>query len=207
MAKWRKRGENPDSRFDKEKLEERIAKLSGGVAVIRVGAATETEMKYLKDKIEDAVNATKAAIAEGIVPGGGAALAKVGEKLGKKVDAKAHDEYTVGYRILLSALSAPLLQIARNAGREDAAVVLKEVVHKGPAFGFNASAESDATSIVDMYEAGILDPVKVTRSCVENAASAAAVLLTTEAAVADIPEDKKNVGQGGGMPGGMGDME
>jgi len=202
VAQLRKLVENTDSKFDKEKLEERIAKLSGGVAVIRVGAATETEMKYLKDKIEDAVNATKAAIAEGIVPGGGAALAKVGEKLGKKIDAKAHDEYTVGYRILLSALSAPLLQIARNAGREDAAVVLKEVVHKGPAFGFNASAEPDEESIVDMYEAGILDPVKVTRSCVENAASAAAVLLTTEAAVADIPEEKKAAPAGGDMGGG-----
>src|SRR3990167_7655532 len=100
VAQLRKQLENTDSKFDKEKLEERIAKLTGGVAVIRVGAATETEMKYLKDKIEDAVNATKAAIAEGIVPGGGAALAKVGEKLGKKIDAKAHDEHTVGYRIL-----------------------------------------------------------------------------------------------------------
>ncbi len=203
VSQLRKQLENTDSKFDKEKLEERIAKLSGGVAVIRVGAATETEMKYLKDKIEDAVNATKAAIAEGIVPGGGAALAKVGEKLGKKIDAKAHDEYTVGYRILLSALSAPLLQIARNAGREDAAVVLQEVIKKGPAFGFNASAESDDESIVDMYEAGILDPVKVTRSCVENAASAAAVLLTTEAAVADIPEEKKAAPAGGDMGGGM----
>ncbi len=204
VSQLRTQLENTDSKFDKEKLEERIAKLSGGVAVIRVGAATETEMKYLKDKIEDAVNATKAAIAEGIVPGGGAALAKVAEKLGKKIDAKAHDEYTVGYRILLSALSAPLLQIARNAGREDAAVVLQEVVKKGPAFGFNASAESDDESIVDMYEAGILDPVKVTRSCVENAASAAAVLLTTEAAVADIPEEKKPALAGGDMGGGMG---
>ncbi len=203
VAQLRKQAENTDSKFDKEKLEERVAKLSGGVAVIRVGAATETEMKYLKDKIEDAVNATKAAIAEGIVPGGGAALAKVGEKLSKKIDANKHDEYTVGYRILLSALGAPLLQIAKNAGREDAAVVLQEVVKKGPAFGFNASAESAEDSIVDMYEAGILDPVKVTRSCVENAASAAAVLLTTEAAVADIPEEKK-AAPGGGMGGGMG---
>ena len=204
VAQLRKQVENTDSKFDKEKLEERIAKLSGGVAVIRVGAATETEMKYLKDKIEDAVNATKAAIAEGIVPGGGAALAKVGEKLGKKIDAKAHDEYTVGYRILLTALSAPLLQIAKNAGREDGAVVLQEVVKKGPAFGFNASAESDDESIVDMYEAGIIDPVKVTRSGVENAASAAAVLLTTEAAIADIPEEKKAAPAGGDMGGGMG---
>ncbi len=199
-----KQAELTDSKYDREKLEERIAKLSGGVAVIRVGAATETEMKYLKDKIEDAVNATKAAIAEGIVPGGGAALAKVADKLNKKIDPKAHDEYTVGYRVLISALSAPLLQIAQNAGREDAAVVLQEVVKKGGAYGFDASAESTEPTIVDMYEAGIIDPVKVTRSGVENAASAAAVLLTTEAAVADIPEEKKAAP---GMPSGMDGME
>ena len=206
VASLRQQLENTDSKFDKEKLEERIAKLTGGVAVIRVGAATETEMKYLKDKVEDAVNATKAAIAEGIVPGGGAALAKVAEKLRKKIDPKAHDEYTTGYRILISALSAPFLQIARNAGREDGAVLLKDIVSKGAAYGFDASGQDDEPSIVDMYEAGIIDPVKVTRSCVENSASAAAVLLTTEAAVADIPEDKKG-GAPGGMPGGMGDME
>ncbi|MBI5003996.1 chaperonin GroEL [Candidatus Kaiserbacteria bacterium] len=194
--------ENTDSKFDKEKLQERVAKLTGGVAVIRVGASTETEMKYLKDKIEDAVNATKAAIAEGIVAGGGAALAKVADKLGKKIDAKAHDEYTIGYRILLTALSAPLLQIAKNAGREDGAVILREVIKKGGAFGYDASGVSDEPRIVDMIEAGIIDPVKVTRSGVENAASAAAVLLTTDAAVADIPEEKKDLP--GGMPGGMG---
>jgi chaperonin GroEL len=190
VAQLRTQLENTDSKFDKEKLEERIAKLSGGVAVIRVGAATETEMKYLKDKIEDAVNATKAAIAEGIVPGGGSALAKVAEKLSKRIEPKAHDERTVGYRILLSALSAPLMQIAKNAGREDAAVVLQEVVKRGGSYGFNAAVDSDE-AIVDMYEAGIIDPVKVARSGVENAASAAAVLLTTEAAVADAPEEKK----------------
>ncbi|MFZ2555261.1 MAG: chaperonin GroEL [Minisyncoccia bacterium] len=202
VSQLRKQLENTDSKFDKEKIDERIAKLSGGVAVIRVGAATETEMKYLKDKIEDAVNATKAAIAEGIVPGGGAALAKVGDKLMKKLDAKAHDEYTIGYRILLSALSAPLLQIAKNSGREDGAVVLQEVVKRGGAFGYDAASESQEASIVDMYEAGIIDPVKVTRSGVENAASAAAVLLTTEAAVADEPEEKKSAPQmGGGMDG------
>jgi len=206
VASLRKQLENTDSKFDREKLEERVAKLSGGVAVIRVGAATETEMKYLKDKIEDAVNATKAAIAEGIVPGGGAALAKVADKLAKKINSKAHDEYTVGYRILLSALSAPLLQIAENAGRQDSAVVLQEVVKKGAAFGFNALADSDETAIVDMYEAGIIDPVKVTRSGVENAASAAAVLLTTEAAVAEIPEKKSLAPSPGGMGGGMEDM-
>lgn len=201
VSQLKKQVEGTDSKFDKEKLEERIAKLSGGVAVIRVGAATETEMKYLKDKIEDAVNATKAAIAEGIVPGGGAALAKVAEKLAKKTDAKAHDEYTIGYRILISALSAPFLQIAKNSGREDGAVLLKQIAEKGGAFGFDASSESQDAKLVDMYEAGIIDPVKVTRSGVENAASAAAVLLTTEAAVADMPEDKKNMPA---MPGGMG---
>lgn len=204
VASLRKQLDITDSKFDREKIEERIAKLSGGVAVIRVGAPTETEMKYLKDKIEDAVNATKAAIAEGIVPGGGAALARVSDKLSKKVDPKAHDEYTIGYRILLTALVAPLLQIAENAGRQDSAVILREVVKKGGTFGFNALSESDEDSIIDMYEAGIIDPVKVTRSGVENAASAAAVLLTTEAAVADLPEEKKSA-PGGGMPGGMGD--
>ncbi|MBM3272238.1 chaperonin GroEL [Candidatus Kaiserbacteria bacterium] len=204
VAQLKTQLDNTESKFDKEKLAERIAKMTGGVAVIRVGAATETEMKYLKDKIEDAVNATKAAIAEGIVPGGGAALAKVAEKLGKKIDTKAHDEFTIGYRILVTALSAPLLQIAQNAGREDGPVILQEVLKKGPAFGFDAASDEPAASIIDFYEAGIIDPVKVTRSGVENAASAAAVLLTTEVAVADIPEDKKPAGPGGM---GMGDMD
>src|SRR6185503_13204069 len=158
VSSLRKQHEQSDSKFDKEKIEERIAKLTGGVAIIRVGAATETEMKYLKDKIEDAVNATKAAIAEGIVPGGGAALAKVAHKLEKKLDPKSHDEYSTGYRVLLSALNAPLLQIAKNAGREDGAVILKEVVTKGAAWGFDASAVTTEASMVDMYEAGIIDP-------------------------------------------------
>jgi chaperonin GroEL len=179
-----------DSKFDKEQLEERIAKLSGGVAVIRVGAATETEMKYLKDKIEDAVNATKAAIEEGIVIGGGSALAKVGAKLLKKMKGNALDEYSIGYRILVSALAAPIMQIAKNAGREDASVILRDVTTAGPQFGYDAASDDVEPKIVDMFEAGIIDPVKVTRSGVENAASAAAVLLTTEAAVADAPEDK-----------------
>lgn len=205
VAQLRKQAENTDSKFDREKLDERVAKLSGGVAVIRVGAATETEMKYLKDKIEDAVNATKAAIAEGVVPGGGAALAKVGDKLGKKIDSKAHDEYTIGYRILVAALSAPFLQIAKNCGREDGPVLLQEVIKKGGAFGFDAASESEEALVIDLYEAGIIDPVKVTRSGVANAASAAAVLLTTEAAIADEPEEKKDApAMGGGM--GMDDM-
>lgn len=200
-AQLRKQIENTDSKFDREKLEERVAKLTGGVAIIRVGAATETEMKYLKDKIEDAVNATKAAIAEGIVPGGGAALAKVGAKLAKHAQTLKGEkpEYAVGYNVLVSALSAPLRQIVRNAGRDDDMVVLGEVSGAG-AKGFDAANEE----IVDMFEAGIIDPVKVTRSGVEHSASAAAVLLTTEAAVADIPEKKDSHGHG--APG-MGEMD
>lgn len=188
-----------DSKFDKEKLQERVAKLTGGVAIMRVGAATETEMKYLKDKVEDAVNATKAAIAEGIVPGGGATLAKVSKRLEKNIEAVAKeygDEYTVGYSILVHALQAPFKQILRNAGREDEMVILAEISGSNTK-GFDAATEQ----VVDMIEAGIIDPVKVTRSGVENAASAAAVLLTTEAAVADIPEDKK------AGPGGMPEMD
>ena len=191
------------NKYDRDEIQKRLAKLTGGVAVIRVGAATETEMKYLKDKIEDAVNATKAAIAEGIVPGGGAALAKVAYKLGKKIPHDAHDEYSVGYRVLLSALGAPLLQIAQNAGREDGMVILREVGSREGAFGYDASKDTAEATIVDMFEAGIIDPVKVTRSGVENAASAAAVLLTTEAAVAEIPEEKKATAGAGGM----GDMD
>lgn len=191
VAQLKAQLENTDSKFDKEKLAERIAKLTGGVAVVRVGAATETEMKYLKDKIEDAVNATKAAIAEGIVPGGGVALARVAQALAKKIDSKAHDEFTIGYRILVTALSAPFLQIAQNAGREDGPVILQDVLKKEVAFGFDAATDEPSASIIDFYKAGIIDPVKVTRSGVENAASAAAVLLTTEVAVADIPEEKK----------------
>lgn len=201
-AQLRKQLETTTSKFDKEKIQERIAKLTGGVAVIRVGAATETEAKYLKDKIEDAVNATKAAISEGIVPGGGAALAKVAAKLLKnmeKLSKSGSSELTVGYGILVSALSVPFKQIVRNTGREDEMVLLAEISHADN-MGFDAATET----IVDMIEAGIIDPVKVTRSGVENAASAAAVLLTTEAAIADIPEEKK---VGGGMPGGMDGMD
>lgn len=208
VAQLKKQLENTDSQFDKEKLQERIAKLTGGVAIIRVGAATETEMKYLKDKIEDAVNATKAAIAEGIIPGGGVALAKVAEKLDKKIGTKAHDEFSIGYRILTNALRAPFLQIAKNAGREDASVILRDVIAKGGNFGFDAASDEAEAKIVDMLTSGIVDPVKVTRSGVENAASAAAVLLTTEAAIADEPEDEKAAAHAhGGMPGGMGGMD
>ena len=195
----KKQLESTTSKFDKEKLEERIAKLTGGVAVIRVGAATETEAKYLKDKIEDAVNATKAAIAEGIIPGGGASLVKVAARLTKnmeKLTKGGTSEMSAGYGILVSALTMPFKQIVRNTGREDE-MVLAEQISGADNKGFDAANET----IVDMIEAGIIDPVKVTRLGVENAASAAAVLLTTEAAIADIPEEKKASPDMGGMGG------
>ena len=206
VAQLRVQAQNVESKFDKEKIEERIAKLTGGVAVIRVGAATETEMKYLKDKIEDAVNATKAAIEEGIVPGGGSALLQVSEKLNKSKHATGTDEFSVGYRILVHALRAPLVQIVKNAGRDDAQVILRDVIKKGGSYGFDAATEEAEARIVDMLAEGIIDPVKVTRSGVENAASAAAVLLTTEAAVADDPDAQEAEPAAppmGGMPGMM----
>ena len=192
IAQLKAQLENTDSKFDREKLEERIAKLSGGVAVIRVGAATETEMKYLKDKIEDAVNATKAAIEEGIVPGGGASLVKVAEKLSQNKEASEKDEFGVGYRILINALRAPFKQIVVNAGRDDAEVIMKDMVKAGATYGFDASKDEAEPQIVDMFKAGIIDPAKVERVAIQNAASAAATLLTTEAAVAEVPEDKKD---------------
>jgi chaperonin GroEL len=207
ISQIKKQKEASDSKYDIEKLEERIAKLSGGVAVIRVGAATETEMKYLKLKIEDAVNATKAAIEEGIVAGGGVALIKASEKVAHLIKIEKNketeltrDEALIGYQIILKALEAPLRQIAKNAGKDDGSVIV-EAVKKGKGnYGYDAKKDE---MVVDMVVAGIIDPVKVTRLGIENAASAAAILLTTEVAVADEPEDKKPVA---GMPGaGMGD--
>lgn len=178
------------SKFDKETLEKRLAKLVGGVAVIRVGAATETEMKYLKLKIEDAVNATKAAIEEGIVPGGGTALIKVAQKLTEQVEEKKKKlspAEIVGYMILLSALEQPIRQIALNAGVDAGVVVMKVKEAEGNA-GYDALNDR---IVKDMLEAGIVDPAKVARTGLERAASAAAILLTTEAAVAEEPKDDK----------------
>lgn len=192
------------SEYDREKLQKRMAKLSGGVAVIRVGAATETELTYMKHKMEDAVNATKAAIAEGVVAGGGTALAKAAAVVSlahAKKDFESH-EYKTGYETLLRALSDPLRQIASNAGEQDPAVVYAKVVEaKGMNFGYNAS---DDTYEDDMVKAGIIDPLRVTRTALENAVSVAALILTTEAAVVDLPEEKKDHAHGGGMDmGGM----
>lgn len=194
--------ENSTSNFDKEKLEERIAKLTGGVAVIRVGAATETEMKYLKDKIDDAVKATKAAMEEGIVAGGGTALAKVSKKLSGAGGKLSPDEQ-VGYDIVVRALEQPLRQIALNCGKDDASVIVGKVQSGKANAGYDAVKDE---VVEDMLLAGIIDPVKVARGAVENAVSAAAILLTTEAAVADLPEPKAPAGGEGGM-GGMGGMD
>ncbi len=202
--------ENTDSKFDREKLEERTAKLSGGVAVVRVGAATETEMKYKKLKIEDAVHAAKAAIEEGVVSGGGSALVKAGAKVRTNTKSFASQAEEIGYNIVLRAVEAPLRQIVVNAGREDAAVVIDRVRSEGND-GYNAVTEE---YVADMIKAGIVDPVKVARMTVENAASAASTLLTTEAAIADEPKEDQDsegaagaggmgAGMGGGMPGMM----
>lgn len=190
-----------DSKYDKEHLQERLGKLSGGVAVIRVGAATETEIKYLKLKIEDAVNATKAAIEEGIVPGGGTALAKVAGELAKtlkrmKNEGGFDEEKKVGFEVVVSALTSPLKHIAQNAGRDDGSVVVEKVSEGGNNYGYNALENKFET---DMFKAGIIDPVKVTRTALENASSAVAILLTTEVAVADLPEKKEEVRGAGEM--------
>ncbi|NCN11859.1 chaperonin GroEL [Candidatus Kaiserbacteria bacterium] len=198
--------EQSSSKFDKEKLEERIAKLSGGVAVIRVGAATESEMKYLKLKIEDAVNATKAAIEEGIVPGGGTALARAAGIVEKELLAKKDlaREEMIGYNIVLKALEVPLKQIVDNTGKHDGAVIVEKVKSAGGNAGYDAAK---AEMVEDMIKVGIIDPAKVARAGVQHAVSAAAILLTTEAAVADAPEPDKpsmpDMGGMGGMGGGM----
>ena len=205
LAQLQKQREQEKSKYDKEKLDERIAKLSGGVAVIRVGAATETEMKYLKLKIEDAVNATKAAIAEGIVSGGGVALIKAAAKAKhwlenekNKGKAEATKEFEVGFNIVIKALEAPLRQIAVNAGKDDGSVIVEEVKKGRGNFGYDALKDE---MVPDMVAAGIVDPVKVTRMGVQNAASAAAILLTTEVAVAEEPKEEKAAPS---APGGMG---
>lgn len=195
----KKQIEETESEFDKEKLQERLAKLSGGVAVIKVGAATETELKERKLRIEDALNATKAAVEEGIVAGGGVALCSAIDAVSKYVDTLEGDERT-GAKIIERALEEPVRQIAENAGFEGS-VVVAEVKKQKVGYGFNAATEE----YVDMIEAGIVDPVKVTRSALQNAASASAMLLTTEAGIVDIKEDAPAMPAG--MPGGgMGGM-
>ena len=188
--------EETTSDYDKEKLQERLAKLAGGVAVIRVGGATEVEVKERKDRVDDALNATRAAVEEGIVPGGGTALLYATKVLaGLKGD---NDDQTAGVNIVRKAIQAPIRQILENAGVEASPVVNKLLEGKSATAGFDAQKEE----YVDMLKAGIIDPVKVTRSAVENACSIAAMILTTSALVADIPEEKPAMPAGGG--GGMG---
>ncbi len=187
------------SDYDKEKLQERLAKLAGGVAVIRVGAASETEMKEKKLRIEDALAATRAAVEEGIVPGGGSAMLKTKADVDALIEKLTGDERT-GARIVLRALEEPVRQIAANAGLEGSIIVEKIMADKSKNFGYDVS-KSEYT---DMMKAGIIDPTKVARSAMQNAASVSAMLLTTESVVTDIPEpESPAMPPGGGMPGGM----
>lgn len=188
--------EETDSDFDREKLQERLAKLAGGVAVIKVGAASETELKERKLRIEDALNSTRAAVEEGIVAGGGTALMNVYKNVS---DIDAEGDEATGINIVLKALQAPVRQIAENAGLEGS-VIVERMKNADPGVGFNAATNE----WVNMLEAGIVDPTKVTRSALQHAASVAAMFLTTEAVVANIPEEKGNEApQMGGMPGMM----
>ena len=202
VALIKKQIELSDSEYDKEKLNERVAKLSGGVAVIEVGAATEIELKERKLRIEDALNATRAANEEGIVPGGGVALVRVQQALESKLETLTFDsdDEKSGYKILMSALDVPLKAIANNAGAKGD-VVVDMVKSEKEAFGYDALLER----YTDMFAAGIVDPAKVTRSALENAASVGSMLLTTQAAVVDIPEESKTPDMSAAMAG-MGGM-
>ncbi len=193
----RRQMEETESSYDKEKLQERLAKLAGGVAVVKVGAATETEMKDKKLRLEDAINATKAAVEEGIVPGGGTTLTHLGPELEVWAAANLKDEELIGAMIVTRALAAPLKRIAENAG-QNGAVIAERVKEREFNVGFNAATNE----FVDMFAAGIVDPAKVTRSALQNAASIAGMVLTTECIVVDKPEPKDGAAAGGG--GGMG---
>jgi chaperonin GroEL len=192
--------EETTSDYDREKLQERLAKLAGGVAVIRVGGATEVEVKEKKDRVEDALNATRAAVEEGIVPGGGVTLLRA-----KKAVGRIHDEnpdIQAGINIVLKALESPLRQIAENAGAEASLVVGKIMDDKSETYGFDAQEEK----YVDMIDAGIVDPAKVVRTALQDAASVAGLLVTTEAMVAEVPKEPAPAMPAGGMGGGMGGM-
>ena len=195
--------EDTTSDYDKEKLQERLAKLAGGVAVVRVGGSTEVEVKEKKDRVDDALNATRAAVEEGIVPGGGVALLKASKILeGFKVD---NADQEAGVAIVRRALQAPIRQIAENAGVEGSIVVGKVMENASATFGFNAQTEE----YVDLIQAGIIDPAKVVRTALQDAASVAGLLITTEAAIVEAPKKGGGAGgmPGGGMGGGMGDMD
>ena len=193
--------EETTSDYDREKLQERLAKLAGGVAVIRVGGATEVEVKEKKDRVDDALNATRAAVEEGIVPGGGTALLRARGAVSKLKSDNA--DVQAGINIVMKALEAPIRQIVENAGVEGSIVVGKITEHKSQTYGFNAQTEE----YVDMLEAGIVDPAKVVRTALQDAASVSGLLITTEAMVAELPKDKPAMPMGGGGMGGMGGMD
>jgi chaperonin GroEL len=197
--------EETTSDYDKEKLQERLAKLAGGVAVIRVGGATEIEVKERKDRVEDALNATRAAVEEGIVPGGGVALLRAKRAVGKL--ANSNPDVQAGINIVLKAIEAPIRQIAENSGVEGSIVVSKILENKSETYGFDAQNEE----YVDMVEKGIIDPAKVVRRALQDAASVAGLLVTTEAMIAETPKKESGPamppgGGMGGMGGGMGGM-
>jgi chaperonin GroEL len=189
----KKQMDETDSTYDKEKLQERLAKLAGGVAVVKVGAATETEMKDKKLRLEDAINATKAAVEEGIVPGGGTTLTHLASDLQKWANSNLSGEELIGSNIVEASLAAPLMRIAENAGA-NGAVVAENVKSRPISDGYNAATGD----YIDMLAAGIVDPAKVTRSGLQNAASIAGMVLTTECIVADLPEKKEAAPAGGG---------
>jgi len=191
--------EKTTSDYDREKLQERLAKLVGGVAVIKVGAATETEMKEKKARVEDAMHATRAAVEEGIVPGGGVALARCVQALDKL---KVEGDEQIGVNIVKRAITEPLRMIAENAGEEGAIVLGKVSEAKDSNFGYNAQTGE----YEDLVKAGVLDPTKVVRTALTNAGSISSLMLTTEALVSEIPEEKKGAPMPGGHGGGMGDM-
>ncbi|PYS79950.1 MAG: chaperonin GroEL [Acidobacteria bacterium] len=195
--------EETSSDYDREKLQERLAKLVGGVAVIKVGAATETELKEKKARVEDAMHATRAAVEEGIVPGGGVALVRAAKALDKfkaSADGEGDPDEQIGVTIVRRALEEPLRQIVQNAGKEGAVIVEKVREGKKESYGYNAATEKFG----DLVEEGVIDPAKVTRTALQNAASIAGLMLTTEALVSEIPEDDKTPAMPGGMGGGMG---
>jgi chaperonin GroEL len=195
----RKQIEDTTSDYDREKLQERLAKLVGGVAVINVGAATEVEMKEKKARVEDALNATRAAIEEGIVPGGGVALLRAQSALD---GLKLQGDQEAGLRVLRTAIEAPLRQIAHNAGVEGA-IVIEKVRSGSDAFGYNAATDE----YTDLIQAGVIDPAKVVRCALQNAASVASLMLTTEALIAEKPKEQKSGGGHSHGPGGMPDMD
>ena len=200
IAQIKKELEVSTSEYDKEKLQERLAKLAGGVGVIKVGAPTETEMKNRKFKIEDALNATRAAVAEGIIPGGGSALVKAVKVLDEKIE-NLENEEKAAYEIVRTAIIAPMRVMFANAGIENSDKLIAQVKEDSGSRGFDLSEVfSGKKDLVDMFAAGIIDPLKVTRLALENAASIAGTLLTTEAVIVDLPEEKKEGPAGGGMP-------